>query len=70
VQAEVGVPVIDAIVAPLRYAEFLADLRERHGWGLSKRLGYERPDEAEMHAWVPVIEPVLDHDPRSHKSPQ
>ncbi|MDQ1618564.1 MAG: hypothetical protein QOE19_1133 [Actinomycetota bacterium] len=64
VQAEVGVPVIDAIVAPLRYAEFLADLQHRHGWGLSKRLGYEQPDPAEMDAWVPVVEPLLDRDPR------
>jgi allantoin racemase len=64
VQAEIGVPVIDAIVAPLRYAEFLADLQARHGWGTSKRVGYERPDQAELDAWVPVVEPVLDRDPR------
>lgn len=65
VQKEIGVPVIDAIVAPLRYAEFLADIRDRHGWAHSKRLGYERPDRAEMDAWVPVVEPLLTRDPRA-----
>ena len=65
VQKEIGVPVIDAIVAPLRYAEFLADIRDRHGWAHSKRLGYERPDQAEMDAWVPVVEPLLTRDPRA-----
>jgi allantoin racemase len=64
VQKEIGVPVVDAIVAPLRYAEFLADIRDRHGWAHSKRLGYERPDQAEMDSWVPVVEPLLTRDPR------
>jgi allantoin racemase len=64
VQKEIGVPVVDAIVAPLRYAEFLADIRDRHGWAHSKRLGYERPDQAEMDSWIPVVEPLLTRDPR------
>ncbi len=64
VQKEIGVPVIDAIVAPLRYAEFLADINSRHGWGTSRALGYERPDEAELNAFVPVIDPVVSRDPR------
>ncbi len=64
VQEEIGVPVIDAIVAPLRYAEFLADINHRHGWGTSRALGYERPEEAELNAFVPVIEPVVSLDPR------
>lgn len=65
VQAEIGVPVIDAIAAPLRYAEFLADLQQRQGWGVSKRLGYEGPPVAELDAWVPVVEPVVERDPRA-----
>ena len=65
VQEEIGVPVIDAIVAPLRYAEFLADIQSRHGWGTSRALGYERPVEDELNAFVPVIEPVISRDPRS-----
>ncbi len=64
VQKELGVPVVDAIVAPLRYAEFLADLRDRHGWAHSKAVGYEGPEKAELDAWVPTIEPLLTRDPR------
>ena len=64
VQAELGVPVIDAIVAPLRYAELLADIRQRQNWGISNALGYETPDKAEMDAWVPIIEPNIYRDPR------
>jgi allantoin racemase len=64
VQEEIGVPVIDAIVAPLRYAEFLADINARHGWGTSRALGYERPDEAELAQFVPVIQPKVSRDPR------
>lgn len=64
VQEEIGVPVIDAIVAPLRYAELLADIGTRHGWTTSKQRGYERPDPDEMAEWIPVIEPFLDRDPR------
>jgi allantoin racemase len=64
VQEEIGVPVIDAIVAPLRYAEFLADINARHNWGTSRALGYERPNEAELAAFVPIIEPKLNRDPR------
>ena len=37
VQDELGVPVVDAIVAPLRYAELLADIRLRHGWAHEPR---------------------------------
>ena len=64
VQEAIGVPVIDALVAPLRYAELLADIRARQGWGTSRGLGYERPDEAELDAFVPVVEPLVDVDPR------
>ncbi len=64
VQDELGVPVIDALVAPLRYAEMLADIRLRQNWGISNALGYETPDRAEMDAWVPIIEPNIYRDPR------
>lgn len=65
VQDELGVPVVDAIVAPLRYAELLADIRLRHGWATSRALGYERPDEEELDRFVPVVEPLVDRDPRA-----
>jgi allantoin racemase len=61
-QARVGVPVIDAITAPIRYAEFLASLA-RHGWTTSPGLGYDPVPEAEL-AWIPIVEPTLSVDPR------
>ena len=64
IQEELGVPVIDAIVAPLRYAELLADINTRHGWGTSRVRGYERPNEAELDAFVPVFVPSVHRDPR------
>ena len=36
VQDKIGVPVIDAVTAPLRYAEFLATLGADHGWRTSR----------------------------------
>ena len=61
-QERIGAPVIDAITAPIRYAEFLASLG-RHGWHTSPALGYDPVPEAEL-AWIPVVEPSLSHDPR------
>ncbi|WP_419847095.1 aspartate/glutamate racemase family protein [Candidatus Poriferisocius sp.] len=63
VQAQVGVPVIDAVTAPLRYAEFLAAIGNDHGWKTSRAGGYDPvpPREAE---WIPLVVPVLDLDPR------
>lgn len=65
VQQEVGVPVVDALVGPLRYAELLADLQSRHGWGHSKARGYESPSDADVANWVPAIEPQVSADPRA-----
>lgn len=63
VQRKVGVPVIDAITAPLRYAEYLAALAGDHGWHTSRAAGYESVPPREL-AWIPVVEPNLDVDPR------
>ena len=63
VQDKVGVPVIDAIAAPLRYAEFLAALGADHGWRTSRAGGYGSVPAREL-GWVPVVEPVVDIDPR------
>ena len=63
VQEKIGVPVIDAITAPLRYAEFLAALGADHGWSTSRAAGYESVPAREL-AWIPVTEPVLNTDPR------
>ncbi len=50
-QDELGVPVIDAILAPFKYAEFLVDLASRFGWRPSRMRGNEAPPEAELTPW-------------------
>ena len=64
IQAEIGVPVLDALVAPLRYAEMLAELQSVQGWAHSKRRGYQRPVAKELDAWIPATAPVVSVDPR------
>ena len=48
VQRAVGVPVIDAVVAPFKQAEHLAQLRRRFGWTPSRRWSCEPPPEVEL----------------------
>ncbi len=50
-QQEFKVPVIDANIAPLKYAEFLCELKEKAGWYFSKRGLYETPDREEIKRW-------------------
>ncbi len=50
-QEELGVPVIDAVTAPFKYAEFLADLAQRFGWHPSRKWGSEAPPKEEIEAW-------------------
>lgn len=50
-QDELGVPVIDAVLAPFKYAEFLAELAGRFGWYPSRVWGSEAPPDAELSAW-------------------
>jgi allantoin racemase len=49
-QETLGVPVIDATVAPFKYAELLGDVA-RLGWLPSKVGGYASPPEAELEAF-------------------
>lgn len=63
VQRKIGVPVIDAITAPLRFVEFLATLGADHGWHTSRAGGYESVPPREL-SWIPLTEPVLNADPR------
>ncbi|GMA60966.1 aspartate/glutamate racemase family protein [Alicyclobacillus fastidiosus] len=51
VQRRVGVPVLDATIAPLKYAEYLIGLRNQFGWGHSKIAGFEAPPEQEISEW-------------------
>ncbi|WP_255171172.1 aspartate/glutamate racemase family protein [Natrononativus amylolyticus] len=49
-QAELGVPVLDAVVAPFKFAELQAELASL-GWTHSKVGGYESPRVAEIEEW-------------------
>ena len=57
-QNELGVPVIDAVTAPFKYAEFLAELAERFGWYPSRVWGGEAPPREELEAWGIFAEPA------------
>lgn len=49
-QDDIGVPVLDAVTAPFKFAELLADLRQ-FGWTHSKVGGYESPPSEEVFEW-------------------
>lgn len=48
VQRAVGVPVIDAVVASFKQAEYLARLKQQFGWAPSRRWSCEPPPEEEL----------------------
>jgi len=50
-QSVLGVPVIDVSLAALNYAEFLVDLRIKHGWYFNKKNEYQSPPLKEIKAW-------------------
>lgn len=50
-QEELGVPVIDSMIAAFKTAEFAAELKDRFGWSHSKIGGYESPPADEIAAW-------------------
>lgn len=50
-QENLGVPVIDAVLAPFKYAEFLVELRNKLGWSHSKAYGYQSPPKNEIRDW-------------------
>lgn len=51
-QEEFRIPIIDANVAPLKYAEFLCDIRDcGTDWYVSKSCKYETPNEEELREW-------------------
>jgi Asp/Glu/hydantoin racemase len=64
-QEEIGVPVVDATVAPFKYAEMLADVAQL-GWRPSKIGGFATPPSKELEAFglsaqlatAPQAEPV------------
>ncbi|ATW25016.1 aspartate/glutamate racemase family protein [Candidatus Formimonas warabiya] len=50
-QKVLGVPVIDAVLAPFKHAEYLVALREGLGWITSKVGGFETPPLREIKEW-------------------
>jgi allantoin racemase len=50
-QEELGVPVIDPMLAAFKTAEFAAELKNRLGWSHSKIGGYESPPPEEFTPW-------------------
>jgi allantoin racemase len=50
-QEELGVPVIDSMIAALKTAEFAAELKSRLGWSHSKIGAYESPPTEEFTPW-------------------
>lgn len=50
-QESVGVPVIDPIIASLKYAELLVEIKRCTGWSHSKVGEYEPPPEKEIKEW-------------------
>lgn len=46
-----GVPVIDAALAAFNYAEFLVDLKNKHGWYFNKKNEYLSPPQEEIETW-------------------
>lgn len=58
IQEELGVPVVDAVTAPFKYAEFLAEMAERFGWYPSRMWGSEAPPQEELDAWGLFDEPA------------
>ena len=51
VQQELGVPVIDAMLAPFKMAELLAETADKFGWYPSRKWGSQSPPEDEVNAW-------------------
>ncbi len=50
-QEELGVPVIDAVLAPFKLVEMMAETADRFGWYPSRRWGSEAPPREEIEQW-------------------
>jgi len=50
-QDTLGVPVIDAMLAPFKYAEFMVELKDKIGWLPSRKGGSEPPPSSETDLW-------------------
>jgi len=50
-QEDLKIPVIDGILAALKYAELMIELRKNFGWGHSKVNSYKTPPISEIKEW-------------------
>jgi allantoin racemase len=50
-QEDLKIPVIDTVLAPLKYAELMIELRKNFGWGHSKICSYKSPPISEIKKW-------------------
>ncbi|MDR1136689.1 MAG: aspartate/glutamate racemase family protein [Synergistaceae bacterium] len=50
-QEEFEIPVIDSMLAAFKYAEMLANVRDKTGWQTSRVSSYKTPDLDEMRGW-------------------
>lgn len=62
-QDVLGVPVIDAIIAPFKMAEFMVELGQRIGWQPSRAGGSEPPPDSDIQTWH-IFDP-LPIDPKN-----
>ncbi|NPV43407.1 MAG: hydantoin racemase [Firmicutes bacterium] len=51
IQDDLKVPILDAVVVPFKYAEFLIELKNKFGWLHSKKYGFRSPPIYEMKEW-------------------
>ena len=65
-QQALGVPVIDSVLAPFKYAEFLAESAQRFGWVPSRVWGSEAPPVSETEQWKLFDQPTpIGNKPKS-----
>ena len=50
-QKEFPVPIIDSMLAALKYAEFLVEVRDKMNWYTSKISSFATPDRTEINEW-------------------
>ena len=50
-QEYLGIPVIDAIIAPFKYAEYLSEIKNKFNWIHSKKCMFEAPPISEIKEW-------------------
>ena len=50
-QEDLKIPVIDGVLAALKYAELMIELRKNFGWGHSKANSYKTPPISEIKEW-------------------